>query len=272
MTRRTFGMAAVAVMAGFPKLWAQATPTAKELVHTMIENERVAELHRPFYSYLSVEKSARTNGHFWTEHVVETSRGRVRFLVAEDEKPLGPERVAQERGRLAAILKNPAEFEAKEKAQKDDEGHAKQMLELLGKAYLLENLRVEGTDWKMDFRPDPGYSPNGIEEKVLHGMSGSLLIDQQQIRLHHVEGRIAQDVGIGFGLLATVHAGSHFLTTKAPFEGQWRTVRVVSDMQGKVAMFKSMAKDQDVTRSLFHRVDDSLDLAAAVAMAEEPAA
>jgi hypothetical protein len=251
---------------------AQTTPSVGEVVSTMIAREVDASAHRQLFEYVSLERSDRTGGNLWVEHVVETSVGRVRFLIAENDIPLSPERIALERGRLAHDLANPAAFEAREKAQKDDEVHARQMLQLLPKAFVLENLHEAGDDWRIDFRPSPDYSPSGIEEKVLHGMSGYLLIDRKQVRMHVIEGRMSNDVNIGFGLLATVHAGSSFSSFKAPFQEQWRTVHVVSDIRGKAALFKTIAKNQDVTRSRFHRLDLPLTLGQAIALAEQPVA
>jgi hypothetical protein len=273
-------MLALALATGFGALTspvqaqgvAHVGPVAKDVVLQMLAREQEAADHKQLYSYLSVERSDRTGGHLWTEHVVETPVGRIRFLLAEDGQPLSPDRMGQERGRLAGVIADPAAFEASEKLQKDDEVHARQMLALLPKAFILENLRAQGTDWRIDFRPDPAYSASGIEEKVLHGMAGYLLIDQKLLRLHYIEGAMPQDVSIGFGLLATIHAGSHFVTAKAPIQGQWRTVRVISDVRGKAALFKSIAKNQDVTRSQFHRIDAPLTIPQAVALAEQPPA
>ncbi len=264
-------MLSTQILFGNPS-FAQAPPTTGDVVKTMVAREVDASAHKRLFDYLSVEKSERTGGKLWTEHVVETPMGRVRYLMAEDGKPLTPERDAQERGRLANDIANPAAFEAREKAQKDDEAHARQMLELLPKAFLLGDLREEGADWRIDFRPDPAYSPSGIEEKVLHGMSGFLLINRKDLRMHSIEGRMEKDVTIGFGLLATVHAGSSFSSLKAPYQGQWRTTHVLSDIRGKAALFKSIARNQDVTRSQFHRLDTPLSLAQAVALAEQPPA
>jgi hypothetical protein len=130
-------------------------------------------------------------------------------------------------------------------------------------------VRVEDDAWKIDFRPDPGYSPSGMEERVLHGMSGWLMVDQKQMRLRHIEGRLPQDLSIGFGLV-NVHAGSNFLTSKAPYLGQWRTVRVVSDIRAKAALFKTIARNTDVSRTDFARVDNNLTVAQAAALVQHP--
>ena len=89
------------------------------------------------------------------------------------------------------------------------------MLDLLPKAFVFNNVRLKDGVWTMDFHPNPEYSAHGIEERVLCAMSGTLVIDAAQERLMHVEGRLPQDVSIGFGLVATVKAGSHFSSERA---------------------------------------------------------
>jgi hypothetical protein len=264
------GVCGLVALMGTVQLHAQATtgPTAKDLVAQMVAHEKDSMTHRGMYDYVSLERSERTDGHLWMEHVVETSKGRIRYLMQEDGKLLPPEREAQERGRLADILAHQAEYEAHEHAQKDDEEKARQMLELLPKAFLLENMRTEGLDWRIDVRPDPAYSPSGMQETVLHGISGYMLINQKELRLHRLEGKLSQDVSIGFGILATVHAGSHFLTERSPAGDEWRTAHVVSVVNGKIIFFKTLSKNQDMVRQQFHKLEKPLTLQEAVALAE----
>jgi hypothetical protein len=253
-SRRVFVAAVLCLIAGVGTV-ARAQRTPLEVVTEMLAQERDAAVHRDNFTYLSNERSERTGGHLWTERVVETPFGRVRFLIADDGKALPPARVKLERDRLANDAAHPEAFQKREAAQRDDELHARQMLEMLQKGFILENMKEQGSDWRIDFRPDPKFSPSGIEERVLHGMSGWLLVDQRQLRLHHIECRLPQDVGIGFGILANVKAGSNFETTKAIVEGQ-------------SALFKTIAHNQDVSRTEFKRVENNLTVAQAVAMAE----
>ena len=224
------------------------TPDGKTLVTRMVENERVAGLQKLRLEYTSVERSERTGGHAWTERVAETPTARVRFLLAVDGVPLDAAGQARERGRLAADLADPTAFEAREAAQKDDEAHARLLLQLLARGFLFENIRRDGPDWRIDFKPDPDYSPSGTEEKVVHAMNGTLAIDAAQLRLHVVDGSLPTDLSLAFGL-ATVKAGTHFSSTKGQVEGAWRTLRVVSDVRGKAVLFKSLSKNTDVVRS-----------------------
>ena len=73
---------------------------------------------------------------------------------------------------LNGIVAEPSAFLRKEQATKDDEAHARQMLDMLPRAFVFDNMRLADGVWRMDFHPDPNYSPSGLQEHVLHGMSG----------------------------------------------------------------------------------------------------
>jgi hypothetical protein len=244
---------------------------AIQIVNTLVANEHLAAKHRDHYTYMSIERSDRTGGHLWTEKVVETDVGKVRMLLAEDGKPLSPERIAQERGRLAAIVADPAGFARKSQSVKDDEAHALQMLTLATRAFLFSDPRDENGFIRIDYRPNPAYQTQTIEERVLHATSGSMLIDPHMMRLHHLEGRLPEDVSIGFGLLATVRAGSNFSTTRDRLgEPDWKTTQVDTDINGHVMFFKSIARSQHSEHSMFVRVPNDLTVAQAVALVEQP--
>ncbi len=242
----------------------------KAVVASLLEHETEAGKHRGWYTYLSVEKSDRTGGHEWTERVAETPWGKVRYLIAEDGKPLSAERVAAERGRLADEAANPEKFKQQEAAKTEDEQHARQMLLLLPKAFLFDPPQAEGEYVRVQYHPNPDYSPNGLEERVLHAMSGSLLIDQKMVRVRELNGRIPTDLNIGFGLLATIHAGSNFSTRRIHAEGlDWKTEAVHTDINGKAMFLKTIARQQEAHRSGYKRLPDGITVADAVKLVEE---
>jgi hypothetical protein len=245
--------------------------SAKEMVTAVMANEVLAGLHRDHYAYLSKERSDRTGGHLWLEKVVETNAGKVRFLLAEDGEPLSPERAGQERGRLAAIVADPDAFAKKSQTVKDDEAHARQMLQLAPKAFLFDTPRAEGDFLRIDFKPNPEYEAQSMEERVLHAMAGTMLIDPQVMRLHHIEGRLPADVSIGFGLLATIHAGSSFSTTRDRLgQPDWKTILLDTAINGRAIFFKSIARNEHAEHSDFVRVSNDLPVPEAVALAEQP--
>jgi hypothetical protein len=270
---RGSGATAVAVallwtLAGNP-LRAQQAATPQQLVRSMVEHEDDEEAHRDQYEFLAQERSERTGGHLWTERVVETRQGRVRLLLAEDGKPLGPERAQQERAKLDAIMANPQAFLRQEQTQKKDEASAREMLDMLPRAYLFDNVRLSDGVWRIDFHPNPAYTPASLQERVLYGMSGWVAIDAKAQRLLHIEAQLPHDVSIGFGLLATIRAGSRFTSDRRDVDGHWRTVHVLSDIRGKAALFKSVSRNSEVSRSEFVYQDGGITVVQAVALLDK---
>jgi len=250
--------------------WQPQSP-AKQIITTVVSNEQIAGEHRDHYAYFSTERSERTGGHLWTEKVVETNSGKIRMLREEDGQTLSADRISQERGRLAAIVADPEAFVKKSQLVKDDELHARQMLSLLPNAFLFSGPREDGGFLRIDYKPNPAYQTQSMEERVLHGMSGSVLIDPQSMRLHHVEGRLLEDVSIGFGILATIRAGSNFSTTRDRLgQPDWKTTQLDTDINGRAIFFKSIARKEHAEHSDFVRVPDDLTVAQAVALAEQP--
>jgi hypothetical protein len=243
----------------------EAQRVSKDLVEKMVANENVAEQHRDHYLYLSTERSERTGGHLWIERVAETTAGKVRVLIAEDGQPLTPDRIAAERSRIADIAAHPEAFERRERALKNDEHHAKDMLDLLPKAFLFDAPSVEDGFTHIQFRPDPAYEPRSLEERVLHAMSGSILIDPA-MRLHEINGHLSEDVTIGFGLVATIKAGSNFRTTRERVAGdEWKTSMLDTDINGRAVFFKAIGKKEHAEHRDFKVLPNNLSLPDTVA-------
>ncbi len=259
-------MVTIALLAGSRGI-AQTAPL--ELVRKMVSNENLAEQHRDRYLYLSKERSDRTGGRVWTERVAETEAGKVRYLIAEDGQPLAGERLTAEKARLAEIAAHPDVFAKKEQALKNDERHAKQMLELLPKAFLFDPPTTEGGFTRLQFRPNPAYSPQSMEERVLHGMEGAVLIDPAT-RLHGIKGRLPADVQIGFGLVATIKAGSNFSTTRNRVAGnEWKTAVLDTDINGRAIFFKAIGKKEHAEHSEFKMLPNDITVPQAVALLEK---
>jgi hypothetical protein len=108
-----------------------------------------------------------------------------------------------------------------------------------------------------------------MEEKVLHGMSGTLTIDAPAMRLHQIQAHLPQDVSVGFGL-ATIHAGSSFETVRDMVTpGQWKTAMVDTAIDGKAILFKSLGKNEHVVRTDFKQLPYDMTVAQAAALVEQ---
>jgi hypothetical protein len=170
---------------------------------------------------------------------------------------------------LAGIAADPEGFRKRSQAAKDDDRHAREMLALLPKAFVLDGLRQEGEFMRIDFKPNPAYEPQSMEERVLHGMEGTLSVDQKTSRLHQLAGRMPADVSIGYGLLATIKAGSTFSTTREPVQGdEWKTAVMDTDINGRAVFFKAIGRKEHAEHSGFEQVPMDITVGQAVGMLE----
>jgi hypothetical protein len=246
---------------------AQSSTDARRIVETMLAHEGDPAEHRNMYMYLSEERSDRTGGHLWTERVVETSRGKVRLLLAEDGRPLSAARQAAEKTKLKDIAAHPEAFQKREQSTTNNELHAEEMLTLLHKAFLFDEPRLEGADLRIGYRPDPAYQPKTMEEKVLHAMSGAVMVDEKTLQLHRIEGKVPTDVSLGYGILGTVHAGSSFSTThEMEPGGEWKDAIVHTAIEGKAMLFKEIGRNEHMVHSEFKKVADNISVAEAVGL------
>lgn len=240
-------------------------PALQQRVITLIANERSAAQQKPPFLYTSIERSDRTHGHLWTERVAEIPQGKLDYLIAEDGKPLSSDRRSAEMVRLKAIADRPGDFVRREQARKSDEQHALQMLELLPRAFLFESPGHDGPWLRINYYPNPTYIPKTFEERVLHGMSGTMLVDEHMTRLHHLEGRLSDEVTFAYGLVATIHRGSSFSTTRdliAP--NVWKTTSVDINVDGRALFFKTIGRQQHSVHRDFRPLAANLSIPQAI--------
>ena len=241
--------------------------TAQQWMSTMIDHENAATNDRGRYIFLNQERSERSGGHVWLEWVAETDWGKVRYLIAEDGKPLSPDRVEKEKARLTDEALHPDAFKKAEDGKADSEKHAREMLALLPRAFLLSEPKMNGDVVRIDFTPNPQFQPSTIEEKVIHAMSGTLLIDERMIRMRQLQGHMSQDVSFALGI-ATIKAGTSFLTERVHAVGpDWKVGLVQIDVRGKALLFK-IARSQDSKHTQFQQIPEGMTVGAAVELLE----
>ena len=94
---------------------------------------------------------------------------------------------------------NPSQQLAVKKQYDADERRLENLVRLLPSAFVYQYDGWDGAYQRLDFRPDPAFVPPTMESKVLQSMAGTLLVDPQQKRLAHLNGRLVENVSFGFG-------------------------------------------------------------------------
>jgi hypothetical protein len=243
--------------------------TPLQVVKAMVANEEQARQHRTFFRYTSVERSARTGGHLWTEKVAETPDGLLRRLIAEDSKPLSPDRAAAEDRRIAALVADPSALRAANADRRADEARMLRLLDIAPQAFLFTADGMQGDCVRIAFRPNPGFSPSTYDERIVHGLAGTILIRMPAERLCGIEGHLVDRVSFGYGLLGHIDQGSHFGVTRVPVTvTDWKSSKIAVHVDGRILLLKSISRDEDATHSNAEPLPPNLSLAQAAALTQ----
>jgi hypothetical protein len=250
-----------------PKPGPAQQQTPLQVVKAMVDNEEQARQHRRFFRYTSVERSARTSGHLWTENVVETPDGLLRRLVAEDGKPVSADRAAAEDRRIAALVADPSALRAENADRRADEARMLRLLNIAPQAFLFTADGMQDDCIRIAFRPNPAFTPSTYDERVVHGLAGIVLVRMPAERLCGIQGHLVDRVNFGFGLLGHIDQGSHFSVSRVPVTPMdWKSAKIAVHVDGRILLLKSISRDQDSTHSGAEPLLPNLSLAQAAAL------
>jgi hypothetical protein len=270
---RTMLLLIALLISGLPSI-AQSTAvqsaseqlTPLQVVTAMVRNEKQARQHRTFFRYTSVERSERTGGHLWKENVVETPDGQLRRLVEEDGKPLTPDRTAEEDRHIAALVADPDALRDADADRRADEARLEKILDILPKVFLFNADGMQDDCVRIAFRPNPAFTPSSYDERIVHGLAGTILVRMPAERLCGIEGHLIDRVSFGFGILGHIEKDSRFRVTRTPVTAtDWKSTRIEVHLDGKILLLKSISRDQDAHHSGAEPLPLHLSLAQAAA-------
>jgi hypothetical protein len=239
------------------------TPTAGELVVAVVANE-LADREQLRKWIWMIEK--RVGKETLTEEQVETRDGPIYRLLAIDGAALNPGQREQDDARLGRLLKDPGLLLKLKQAQDDDELKLQELLTIMPHAFLYDYDGVEGNLLRVKFRPNPDYTPPTYEARVIHSLAGTILIDSDRNRLTKVVGHLENRVVFGYGLLGRIDSGTMEFGRVEVGPQQWKTAFINIHFSGRVALFKTISRDQYERRSDFRLVASDLSLSDAKAL------
>jgi hypothetical protein len=255
----------IALLHGSVPLFAQQTPV--QVVTAMVQNEKKTRGNRTFFHYISEERSARTGGHLWKEKVVETPDGLLRRLIAEDGKPLAPNRAAAEDRRIAALVADPSILRNANVDRRADEERIGRLLDILPKAFLFATDGMEGDCVRITFRPNPAFTPSSYDERVVHGLAGTVLVRMPAERLCRIEGHLVDRISFGFGLLGHIEKDSNFSVIRVGVTPtDWKSAHINVHVDGRILLLKSISRDEVATHADHQALPPHLSLAQAAAL------
>jgi hypothetical protein len=238
-----------AAMALPPSLPSQ---TPKELIGDACYNELQQRERKTLWSYVA-ERSV--NNHVFREQVIETLDGPVRHLLAVDGHPPTSAQMKEEEDRHQELLKNPSARRAIRKQRDDDEKTMQELLRIIPDAFVFEDQGNEGESERIAFQPNPGFKPKTYEQRVLHALDGIVFIDRHEKRITRISGSLETRVKFGYGLIGHVEQGGTTEITRVNLSpGVWKTSAEKIDIDGRLAVFKTIDKHEDESRTGFEPV------------------
>jgi len=179
------------------------------------------------------------------KRIFETKDGDVTRLLEKDGKPLSPQEEQAEMDRLNHLLNHPEVQEHRHKKEQEDSARGDEMVRMLPDAFLFTlSGMVEGPNgpcYRLQFKPNPAFTPPDREGEVYHGMVGELWVDQAQLRLVKIDAHLISDVNFGWGVLGRLYKGGSILVQNADVGlHHWETIHMKLNLQGKLLMMKSV--------------------------------
>lgn len=261
-------LAAVAlpVLAEAPGVVSQGNAqSAHDLVRDVIYNELQDRERDSHWEYRSECLSGAQNV---VREQVETASGPVFRLIEQDGKPLDASQQEHENERLDEYIHDPGQIARVTRAHDNDEVQVAAILQLVPDAFLFDYEGPPSADVaRIAFRPNPAFVPQTYQARIVHALTGTMIVDVPLKRAIDMSGSVAERVDFGYGLLGHVEKGSSFHIHRHQVSAtHWKADLIETHVKGKVLLVKSLSKDQRETRSDFRPVPGDTTLAQAEEM------
>lgn len=238
-----------------------------ELVRETAARE-VAAANQPSHPHMFRSRRQNSKGS-QTRIYVETKDAMAGMLIAVNDQPLSPPQQQAEADHLNWLAGNPEQLRKKRAREKEDADRTLRIVKAMPDAfrYTYAGREVSRPDLgkpgdelvRLDFTPNPAYSPPSRTEQALEGMKGYLLIDTTAHRIAMIDGTLFRDVSFGWGILGHLDKGGHFRVQQADVgDGSWEITAMSLKITGKILMLKGFNMVSDETFTDFHVVPSDL--------------
>ncbi len=254
----------VALVPFFPSHAAHAQ-SPDEIVRTVVKNELDADTNdHTAWMYRDAYKSPEKN---IVKLVIETQQGNLSEIVEDNGHPPSAEQHQADLDRIHQMLTDPAFRQRLKRNEQHDGQQARDMMNMLPNAFIWNIVGRENGDVKLTFRPNPRFSPDSMSGRVLAAMSGTLVVDEHEMRLKSLSGHLDKDVVFGWGLLGRINAGGTFQIIREEVgPGSWQITQTHVHISGHALFFKTIGDQEDEVTSDYHRTPEGVDLNKAAQM------
>ena len=222
---------------------------AKAIVSSAAATELEAD-HTDHSAYMYRDHDVAPD-HDTVIQVIETPVGALHRKIEDHGKPLTPEERATEDDRIQKLLHDQAQQRKLRKDNDHDNDQAEALLKLLPDAFTWSVTEENGDLITLDFKRNPSFEPQSMEERVFASMDGQIVVAKGDNRIRTIRGRMGADVKILYGLLGGLRKGGTFdVERREVAPHHWQVVELHVHITGKV-FFATIGSQEDEWKTDF---------------------
>lgn len=244
-----------------------------ELMRSVVANEIAAGQNTAvkfmFHSRRTTQKDVQNRIY------AEANEAMATMIVGHTDQPLTADEERAEADKLARLASHPDQLRRKQEHEKQEMEHTMRIMKALPDAFCYQYAGTENTQSglgkagaqliRLNFKPNPSYSPPSSVEQVLQGMEGYILVDASSRRIARIDGTLVREVNFGWGIFGRLDKGGSFRVQQADAgDGNWVVTQMTLKLTGKILLLKSLNLTSDETFEGFQRLPNDLPFAKAV--------
>lgn len=247
------------------------TQTTQQLVDDVIYNELHDRQCDSFWQYRSIRVSGSQDV---VREQVETAQGPIFRVLADHNKPLDADDQKKEDERIDQLVTRPGAMTRVQQDHMKDEARMEKVMRVIPKAFVYQyDGPATGDEVRLSFRPNPDFTPSNYEERIMHALAGSLVVNQRLKRMVDMKGQMLYRVDFGYGFLGYVDKGGTFeIRREQVSPTRWKSSLIEVHIEGRVLLFHNVTKDQREVRTDFRAVPHDISLVAAKELLDQAAA
>lgn len=193
--------------------------------------------------------------------VIETPQGNLSEIIRSYGQAPSPQMHRADLTKMHRTVNDPSFRAQQRQSEQHDDQQAENLLKMLPNAFIWHIDSRENGKIRLSYHPNPNFSPPTMSSRVLAAMSGTMLVDQRQMRLEDLFGRLDKPVEFGWGLLGHLNAGGTFQVIRSQIApNEWQITGTHVHISGHALFFKNIGDQEDEVTCNYHPVPDGVDL------------
>jgi hypothetical protein len=193
--------------------------------------------------------------------VIQTPQGNLSEIIRSYGRMPAPQVHQADLTRMRRTVNDPSFRAQQRRNEQHDDQQATNLLKMLPDAFLWRIDSRENGKIRLSYHPNPNFSPPSMSSRVLAAMSGTMVVNERQMRLEDLFGRLDQPVEFGWGLLGHLNAGGTFQVVRSQIApNEWQITETHVHISGHALFFKNIGDQEDEVTRNYHPVPDGVDL------------